>query len=98
MKLYICETDIYTTVHNTRAKAVATLKKWNNGPGVYTKAEHRRGASGYITRTIKDSIKVVNIKDGERIQFDDGVNWEHGRQRGSDGFSSLHISKEIHGN
>ena len=102
MKLYICETDIYTTVHNTRAKAVATLKKWNSLPYVNTKADQRirssRGVSGYTTRTIKDSIKAITIIDGERIVFDDGVNWRYGRQHGSNGFSSLHISKERHGN
>ena len=90
MKLYICETDIFTTVHNTRAKAVATLKKWNNGPGVYTKAQHRRGASGYTKRTIKDSIKTVNIKDGGSLFYDDGVK--------SNGFITLSLSKEKHGN
>jgi len=90
MKLYICETDIFTTVHNTRAKAVATLHEWNNSPGVYTKAEQRRGASGYTKRTIKDSIRVVNIKDGGRLFYDDGVK--------SHGFITLSLSKEKHGN
>lgn len=95
MKLYICETDIFTTVHSTRAKAVATLKKWNKSPGVYTKAEHRRGASGYITRTIKNSIKVVNIKDGGRLFYDDGEDQLYDSLYG---FITLSLSKEKHGN
>jgi len=91
MKLYICETDIFTTVHNTRAKAVATLHEWNNSPGVYTKAEARHISGGhYIKRTIKDSIRVVNIKDGGRLFYDDGVK--------SHGFITLSLSKEKHGN
>tara|TARA_R110000744_G_scaffold20740_1_gene54282 strand:+ start:324 stop:611 length:288 start_codon:yes stop_codon:yes gene_type:complete len=90
MNIFICETDLFTTAHSTRAKAISTLKKWNSGPGVYTKAEHRRGANGYITRTIKDSISVVSIKDGGRLFYDDGVK--------SRGFVTLSLRKEDHNN
>ena len=79
MKLYICKTNIFTTVHSTRAKAVATLKKWNDGE-VWDTPE----------RTIKDSIRVVNIKDGGRLFYDDDVK--------SRGFITLVISKEDHNN
>ena len=73
MKLYICETDIFTTIHSTRAKAVTALKEFNARYGV-TKAEARRKGTGYVlNRLIKDSIFVVTISEGTFGSYDDGV-------------------------
>ena len=85
MKLYICETTLGTTIHSTRAKAVAALKKFNDQYGV-TKAEARHSSGCILKQSIKDSIKVVTIREGTSGFYDDGVK--------SRGYVTLSIQKD----
>lgn len=71
MKIYICETPISTTVHSTKAKAVAALKEFNKSPLVVTESHQRKyGGGSFIKKTIKDSITLITLNEGDAVHFD----------------------------
>tara|TARA_R110002020_G_scaffold448514_1_gene661347 strand:+ start:338 stop:628 length:291 start_codon:yes stop_codon:yes gene_type:complete len=71
MKIYICDTPISATVHSTKAKAVAALREFNKSPLVVTESHQRKyGGGSFIKKTIKDSITLITLNEGDEVYFE----------------------------